>query len=171
MSPSSSNSPPWTRVLVASPDRVFARSLEASLESKGAEVHLWEGPGAGPAGGPQLENVDVLLVETCGLREAEWSLVEQARERSPMLEIVAISDDPPVESAVQALRSGVYTLLAYPVSDDQLLEAIQEATARKRRGEQRIRALEAPPEVKSNREPHEPDPVMTTRQASRSRPT
>jgi DNA-binding NtrC family response regulator len=159
MSPPSSNLAPWTRVLVASRDRVFARSLEASLESKGAEVHLWEGPGAWSAEGPQLEEVDVLLVETYGLREAEWSLVERARERSPMVEIVAISEDPLVEGAVQALRSGVYTLLAYPVSDDQLLEAITEATARKRRGEKRIKALERPPEVKSNGEPRKTDPV------------
>ncbi len=159
MSAPSSNFAPRTRVLVASRDQVFARSLEASLESKGAEVHLWEEPGPWSAEGPQLEGVDVLLIETYGLREAEWSLVEQVRERSPMVEIVAISDDPLVESAVQALRSGVYTLLAYPVSDDQILEAITEATARKRRGEQRIRALETVPEVMSNREARKINPV------------
>jgi DNA-binding NtrC family response regulator len=67
------------------------------------------------------------------------------REHSPLIEIVAISEDPPVESAVQALRSGIYTLLAYPVSDDQILDAIRAATSRKRRGEERIRALETSP--------------------------
>jgi DNA-binding NtrC family response regulator len=152
MSAGTNSFPPWTRVLLASRDRVFARSLAASLESHGAEVHVWHGPGAWSSDEPRLLGVDVLLVETCGFREAEWSLVERVREHSPMVEIVAISDDPLVESAVQALRSGVYTLLAYPVSDQQLLEAITQATARKRRGEQRIRALESPPEAKSGRE-------------------
>jgi DNA-binding NtrC family response regulator len=132
---------PWTHVLVASRDRVLARSLEATLRSNGAQVSLWEGPGAS-AEAPRLQGVDVLLVETSASREAEWSLVERVRERSPMVEIVAFSEDPLVEGAVQALRNGVYTLLAYPVSDDQLLDAITQATARKRRGEQRIRALE-----------------------------
>jgi DNA-binding NtrC family response regulator len=155
MSTTTNGFPPWTRVLMASRDRVFARSLAASLESHGAEVRVWEGPGAWSADEPRLQGVDVLLVETCGLRQAEWSLVERVREVSPMVEIVAISDDPLVEGAVQALRSGVYTLLAYPVSDDQLLEAITQATARKRRGEQRIRALEGTPTVNGVREPRE----------------
>ena len=144
MTATSSQFAPWTRVLVASRDRVLARSLEAALQANGAEVRLWEGRGAWSAEAIQLEGVDVLLVETSGSRETEWALVERVRERSPMVEIVAISEDPVVEGAVQALRNGVYTLLAYPVSDDQLVEAITQATARKRRGEQRIRALETP---------------------------
>ncbi len=159
MDPPASNRAPRTRVLVASRDQVFARSLKVSLESKGAEVHLWEGTGAWSAEGPQLEGVDVLLVETYGLGDAEWSLVERVRERSPMIEIVAISEDPLVESAVQALRSGVYALFAYPVSDDQLMGAITEATARKRRGEQRIRALERAPGAISDRELRKTRPV------------
>ncbi len=145
MHPPASSLPPRTSVLVASRDRVFARSLQASLQSKGAEVQLWDGQSASSAEGAQLEGVDVLLIETHGLGEADASLVERVRDRSPMIEIVAISEDPPVESAVQALRSGIYTLLAYPVSDGQILEAVGEATTRKRRGEQRIRALETSP--------------------------
>jgi len=137
-----SNLPHRPQVLVASRDQVFARSLKESLESKGADVQLWKGSGASPADGAQLDGVDVLLIETHGLGEADASLVERVREHSPMIEIVAISEDPPVESAVQALRSGIYTLLAYPVSDDQILDAIRAATSRKRRGEQRIKALE-----------------------------
>ncbi len=133
---------PWANVLVASRDRVLARSLEATLESRGVTVRLWEGSGGWSAEEPLLQGIDVVLVETSALREAEWSLVESVRERSPMVEIVAISEDTMVEGAVQALRNGVYTLLAYPVSDERLLEAIAQAAARKRRGEQRIRALE-----------------------------
>jgi DNA-binding NtrC family response regulator len=134
--------PPGTKVLVASRDRVFARSLQGPLEARGAEVHLWEGPGDWSADGALPESIDVLLIETWGLGAPEWSLVEQVRDRSPMIEIVAISEDPVVGAAVEALRSGVYTLLPYPVSDAQLLEAIAEATSRKRRGEERIRDLE-----------------------------
>jgi DNA-binding NtrC family response regulator len=159
MSVTSSSFPPWTHVLVASRDRVLARSLEATLDSHGAKVRLWEGRGGWSAEEPQLQGIDVLLVETSRSGESEWSLVERVRERSPMVEIVAISEDPMVEGAVQALRNGVYTLLAYPVSDDQLLEAITQATARKRRGEQRIQALEMRRGVKSGRGTRNDDPL------------
>jgi DNA-binding NtrC family response regulator len=130
-------------LLVASLDRVFARSLEESLRSRGAQVRVWELPAGSSAEGPQLEQIDVVLVETRGAGEAEWALLDRVRERSPLTEIVAISSDPLVESAVQALRSGVYSLLAYPVSDDELAVVIAEASARKRRCEERLEALDA----------------------------
>jgi DNA-binding NtrC family response regulator len=132
---------PGTRVLVASRDRVFTQGLQESLRARGAQVHSWDGARAWSADKPQLERVDVLLIEAHGLGEAEWALVDRVRDRSPLIEIVAISSDPLVESAVQALRSGLYTLLAYPVSDDQLAEVIAEASDRKRRSEERIEAL------------------------------
>lgn len=154
MNAPSSQFAPWTRVLVASRDRAVARSLEATLEANGVEVRRWDGRAAHSADAAQLEGVDVLLVETSGWRDAEWSLVERVRERSPMVEIVAISEDPVVDGAVQALRTGVYTLLAYPASDERLVDAITQATARKRRGEQRIRALETNRAVESSRGPH-----------------
>jgi DNA-binding NtrC family response regulator len=124
--PKSIRSAPCIRLSMASRDRAFARSLGASRRAKGVGVHLWEGRDARAAEEPLLRAVDV---ESHGLRDAEWSLVERVRERSPMVEIVAISDDPAVESMVQALRIGVYTLLADPVSDDKLLRAITEAAA------------------------------------------
>jgi DNA-binding NtrC family response regulator len=150
---------PWTYVLVASRDRVLARSLEATLQAHGADVHLWEGRGAWSVEAPQLDGIDVLLVEASGSCEAEWTLVEHVRERSPMVEIVAISEDPLVEGAVQALRNGVYTLLAYPVSDEQLVEAITQATARKRRGEQRIHAIDTQRGVEASRGTLRDDPL------------
>lgn len=159
MSPTASRFAPWTHVLVATRDRVLARSLEAALEASGAEVRRWDESVASSPEAAQLEGVDVLLVETSGSREAEWALVERVRERSPMVEIVAISEDPLVESAVRALRDGVYTLLAYPVSDEQLLEAITQATARKRHGEQRIRAMDTRREVEPGRRPRSQDPL------------
>ena len=144
--------PPGTCVVIASRDHFFARSLQSSLEARGADVHLWERMSP-TLDCVKLEGVDVLLIETHGLGEADASLIERVRERSPLIEIVAISEDPLVESAVQALRSGVYTLLAYPVSDTQLAVAIREATLRKRRGEQRIKALEAPSDREVLRRP------------------
>jgi DNA-binding NtrC family response regulator len=143
MAPPSVTLLPGTRVLVASRDRLFTQSLAESLRSRGAQIHPWETPLAGSTEGQRLERIDVLLIEAHGLGEAEWALVDRVRERSPLTEIIAISSDPLVESAVQALRSGIYTLLTYPVSDEQLLEVIAEAGERKRRCEERIEALGA----------------------------
>lgn len=105
------------------------------------EAAHWIPPGGGNQAEPDLSSVDVLLVETDGFRDPEWTLVERVRERSPLLEIIAISSDPNVETAVEVLRSGVFSVVSYPVSDDQLAEVILEACRRKRHGEERLKFL------------------------------
>jgi DNA-binding NtrC family response regulator len=46
------------------------------------------------------------------------------------------------ETAVDALRNGVFSILTYPVTDGQLVNEITRACARKRHGEARLKATE-----------------------------
>jgi len=134
-----------TRVLIAVHGLVYARSLQDSLEQRGVAVSVWQLTPETPLDSDRaLAAVDVLLVDADELSDAELSLVECARERFPLVEIVALSSNPGIEGAVQALRDGFYTILLYPVSDDELTSVINDACARKRRGEQRIKDLESP---------------------------
>jgi len=128
------------QVLIASGDRVFADHLRACLAAKSMEVTLWAAPAVGPL--PDLSGVDVLLVETFGLGEAQRELLDALHEAAPLVEVVAISSDPAVENAVQALRAGVFAILEYPVSSDVIAREITHACDRKRRAEQRIRQLD-----------------------------
>ena len=128
------------RVLLASGDRVFADHLCTCLAAKNMAVTVW----AAPAGGllPDLALTDVLLVETYGLDEAQRELLDALRDAAPLVEVVAISSDPAVEDAVQALRAGVFAVLEYPVSSDVIANEITRAGERKRRAEHRIRQLD-----------------------------
>ncbi len=130
-----------TRVLVATRYRLFTRGLELLLRAQGAQVRPWGRPLSGSTGGRRLEKLDVLLIVAHGLDKEEWALLDRARERSPLTEIIAIASDPLNENAVQALCAGPHTLLTYPVSDEQVLDAIADAIERKRRREERIAAL------------------------------
>jgi FixJ family two-component response regulator len=99
---------------------------------------------AGPAGLGAAALADVLVLETCGLGDPEWSLVHRLLEASPLMEVVEISTDADVGQAVEELRSGVFAVFAYPVSDEDLAAAIVGAAARKRRAEERLRAISGP---------------------------
>ena len=127
------------RVLVTSGDSVYAKYLEERLEHEGMGVVRWSADA--PPNLRDLAGVDVVLVETHELGDAGWMLLEMVREQAPLTEIVVISSEPPVESAVQAFRSGVFAILPYPVSDVQLINAITSACRRKRHGEERMRNL------------------------------
>jgi DNA-binding NtrC family response regulator len=134
---------PAANVLVASRDGTYARHLVERLRSMGMGAVLWNPPADDPAPDPAL--VDVLLLETDGFGDGDWGLVERTRDRSPLVEIIAISSDPDVGTAVEVLRSGVFSVVSYPVSDDQLAEVIVEACKRKRRGEERLKTIDGAP--------------------------
>jgi DNA-binding NtrC family response regulator len=123
-------------------DGVYSRFLAERLSREGMSVRLSAAAGDGAAAALDAAQIDVVIVETHGLGEPEWALVELVRERAPLIEIIAISAGPLVDSAVEALRSGVFSILPYPVTDDQLVGDVSRACARKRRGEARLIATE-----------------------------
>jgi len=130
------------RVLLTSRDVVYARFLSERLAREGMHVQLSGPTGVGPTTDLDPSQIDVVIVETHGLGEADWAMVELVRERAPLIEVIAISAGPLVDAAVEALRTGVFSILAYPVTDDQLVRDVSSACARKRRGEVRLRATE-----------------------------
>jgi DNA-binding NtrC family response regulator len=130
------------RVLLTSSDVVYARFLSERLAKEGMQVQVSAPSGVGPTTELDPSQIDVVILETHGLSEADWAMVELVRERAPLIEVIAISAGPLVDAAVEALRSGVFSILAYPVTDDQLVSDIARACARKRRGEARLKATE-----------------------------
>jgi DNA-binding NtrC family response regulator len=130
------------RVLLTSRDAVYARFLAERLVAEGMLVVRPEQPALGTVLDLDASAIDVVLVETHGLDDAAWAVVELVRERAPLIEIIAISSEPMVDSAVEALRNGVFSILTYPVTDGQLVNEITRACARKRHGEARLKATE-----------------------------
>lgn len=130
------------KVLVTSSDPVYANRIRSRLESMGMQTGcLQPRDDDEEEVEPEVCHADVLVVQTLGLGDQVCSFIERVRELCPMVEIVAVSSEPLVESTLQALRDGVFSILPYPVSDDRLAEAIQGAYRRKQRGEQRMKQL------------------------------
>jgi DNA-binding NtrC family response regulator len=143
LSPSSENtSVDRVKVLVTSSDPVFTKRIRKRLESMGMEIGCLPPTNDEDEVEPEVCLADVLVVQTFGLGDQVCSFIERVRETCPMVEIVAVSSAPLVESTVQALRDGVFSILPYPVSDDRLADAIQGAYRRKQRGEQRMKQLD-----------------------------
>jgi DNA-binding NtrC family response regulator len=128
-------------VLVASSDAFYAQHLCERLRKKAMVVSSCQTQQIDAYERLDLSETDVMVVETHGLRDNAWSFLEQAREQTPLIEIVAICSDFEIEGTVSALRNGVFAILTYPVSDDELAEAIEQASQRKAQSEQRLMAL------------------------------
>jgi DNA-binding NtrC family response regulator len=130
--------PEPVHVLVASSDRAYAATLADFLRRRGMSVLRLARE---PTCLESLAPTDVLLVETHGLASGEWELIDAIRRAAPLVEVVAISSEPVVPDAVGALRAGVFAVLEYPVSSEQLEQTIRDAAGRKRRADARIREL------------------------------
>lgn len=123
------------RVAVLSRDPAFAESLRASVAD--AMVVLQDDVSPG-----EQDDVDVVVLEDLDHDEEE-RIIARLRSSAPLTEVVVIASHRPMEEAMSALRSGVFAVLTYPVSTNELVNEIASAAARKRRAEARIRQLES----------------------------
>lgn len=130
LSPSAAPNDP-IRVAVLSADRVFADSLAVMLAGDGMTA-LRVIP-ATVVGG-----LDVVVVESPGLGDPLWQAVEALHREDPLVEVVVVTSEPDVHDAVETVRSGAFTVLQYPVTGEELTEAVLAAGRRKRRATRRI---------------------------------
>jgi DNA-binding NtrC family response regulator len=130
--------PPLT-VAIVSRDRVYRDSLAQPLRRFALRVRTLQMTASGePA---DLEDVDVLVIDTDALSAGELAGLNRLHARWPLVEVVAVTGGLPVEEAVEALRAGVFTVLQHPVADRLLVETITQAGRRHRRARARLEEL------------------------------
>ncbi len=125
------SAPVAPRVSVASKDRAFAAAISGLLEQRGFTTVPW----------PHERPIEVLVVDADRLDGDDWSALDALRAIAPLVELVLLADDPDVEGAVRALRSGVFAVLEHPVFGDELVAAVAGAAERHARARRRIREL------------------------------
>lgn len=133
------SSPSALTVAIASRDRVYRESLALPLQRRGLRVRRLELDG--DVGGTGLEDVDVLVIDSDGLRPADLERINRLHVRWPLVEVVAVTGELTVEEAVDALRAGVFTVLQHPVADEHLVATIAQAGHRHQRARARLEEL------------------------------
>ena len=127
---------PPIRVVLACEDQAYADRLMEILSAQGVVVLR-----SGDVDDQQLARADVLLMEIQDLGVGDRQLLTRIRSVAPLMEVVAISAEPMTQNAVRALRTGVFVVLPYPVSVEQLMNALTSARGRKSRAEKRMKQL------------------------------
>ncbi|HSO24558.1 MAG TPA: hypothetical protein VLT81_16770 [Chondromyces sp.] len=130
--------PPLT-VAIVSRDRVYRDSLAQPLRRFALRVRNLQMTESGETA--DLDDVDVLVIDTDALSAAELERLNRLHARWPLVEVVTVTGGLPVEEAVEALRAGVFTVLQHPVADELLVETITQAGRRHRRARARLEEL------------------------------
>jgi DNA-binding NtrC family response regulator len=130
---------PSLTVAIASRDRVYRDSLSLPLRRRGFEVRAFDLAGHGEIA--DFDGIDVLIIDIDAMSPSDLDGIVRLQARSPLVEVVAVTGSLPVEEAVEALRSGVFTVLQHPVADELLVETIILAGRRHHRASARLEEL------------------------------
>jgi signal transduction histidine kinase len=113
-------------VLVVDDDRALAKNIAEIVEALAVEVDV-AGDAASALARMKARPYGVVLVDV-RLPDADGiSLVERIRAHSPHSEVVLITGDATVDSAVKAVRMGAFAYVLKPFSPPELLETVRRA--------------------------------------------
>jgi len=128
-------------VLLIDDEPLLLRSLRRTLEAEGHRTALAESEEAAE---PRLaeSDPDVVLLDLGLGQSGGRALLERLRREHPEIEVIVITGNASIESAVDCIRAGAFDYLAKPFDDHRVRTTVRRAIER-RRLVRRNRELEA----------------------------
>ncbi len=140
-----------SRVLVVDDEPALLRALESLLRRKGHEVVALDSPIAATQQLAQ-EDFDVALLDIKMPELSGLELLTAVKHRRPEVEVIIMTGNATVETALQAVKAGAYDYLTKPFDDvEAVARAVAKASERKqlfarnRRLEMQLREKEGAP--------------------------
>ncbi len=114
------------RVLIVDDERGIRITFKEFLEDEG---HVVSAAGSAEEAVQLLDQqpIDVVVADVILPRMTGMDLVRAVRERSEEIEIILISGEPTVSTAIEAMRGRVYDYLSKPVSGEHMCQVVAHA--------------------------------------------
>jgi len=122
---------PQASVLVVDRDPLVTRSIMAYLDERGYEVE-WVDDGEKAYNRLDDRTFDVLITDLNAPRINGMRLMAVAKDRSPEICVVLITEEPDVARATEAMRQGAYDFQTKPLNLGKLEAVIQQGLGRQR---------------------------------------
>ena len=129
------------RVLLVDDEQEFVEVLAERLEVRDIEVtKAFSGDEA--LAGIKEKPVDVVILDVAMPGKDGVATLKEIKQFNPILEVIMLTGNATVDSAVEGMRLGAYDYLMKPTETKDLLEKIVKAYKRKTEQEERIRQAE-----------------------------
>jgi len=127
------------RILIVDDEQEFAESLSERLTIRGYEV------ATSLNGQDALEkvkgyNFDVVILDVLMPGMDGVEVLREIKKIKPLTEVIMLTGNASVESAVEGMKLGAYDYLMKPCDTEELLSKVNKAYERKAEQEERIRA-------------------------------
>ncbi len=84
------------------------------------------------------KNVDVVILDVKMPGMDGIETLREIKRRHPLVEVIMLTGHATIETAIEGMKLGAFDYLMKPCDIDQLLDKVNEATARKRKHEEKI---------------------------------
>ena len=114
------------RVLVVDDEKSIRNTMSEFLRIDGHEV--WTAEDADAAGAlMQAHSFDVVVTDIILPRVSGVTLLQRIKEQAPDVQVILMTGEPTVDTAVEAVRAGAYEYLSKPTGKGELLAAVGQA--------------------------------------------
>jgi DNA-binding NtrC family response regulator len=139
------------KMMLVDDEERFLFTTQKLLSKKGYEV-LTAKSGSEALENLRLHNIHVVVLDVKMPGMDGIETLNAIKKAYPLVEVIMLTGHATVESAIDGLKSGARDYLMKPTDVNELLEKAEEAFARRRRLEERIRVAQTRSFMKSPRE-------------------
>ena len=139
------------KMMLVDDEERFLLTTQKLLSKKGYEV-LTAKSGSEALENLRLHNIHVVVLDVKMPGMDGIETLNAIKKAYPLVEVIMLTGHATVESAIDGLKSGASDYLMKPTDVNELLEKAEEAFARRRRLEERIRVAQTRSFMKSPRE-------------------
>jgi DNA-binding NtrC family response regulator len=139
------------KLMLVDDEERFLTTTKKLLAKKGYDV-LTATSGAEALETLKQKNVHVVILDVKMPGMDGIAALQEIKRQFPLVEVIMLTGHATVESAVDGLKSGATDYLMKPTDIDELLQKAEEAFAKRRQLEEKIRLAQARKFMKSPRE-------------------
>jgi DNA-binding NtrC family response regulator len=134
-------------ILIVDDERSFGEVVAQRLRQRGFTAMAVAN---GPDALKRLEETSAIEVVLLDLKMPVMdgiAALQLIKEKYPLVEVVMLTGDATIDSAIEAMKSGAFDYLVKPFDIDQVTDKINAATKRKRNREAGIREVRSRPYI------------------------
>ena len=139
------------KLMLVDDEERFLTTTQKLLAKKGYEA-LTATSGAAALETLEQKNVHVVILDVKMPGMDGIATLQEIKRQFPLVEVIMLTGHATVESAVDGLKSGATDYLMKPTDIDELLQKAEEAFAKRRQLEEKIRLAQSRKFMKSPRE-------------------
>ena len=134
-------------ILIVDDERLYGDVVAQRLKQRGFAA---DAVSSGPDALKRFEETNTIEVVLLDLKMPVMdgiATLQLIKKKYPLVEVVMLTGDATIDSAIEAMKSGAFDYLVKPFDIDQLIDKINAAAKRKRDREARIREVRSRPYI------------------------